>query len=93
MVPQRLRTPDGSDTPGVFRHGRWFLRNSNTTGDGEIMFSFGLAGDLPVVGDWDGNGSDEAGVLRQGKLLARLTTTTGSAEYVAPCFELAAEPR
>jgi hypothetical protein len=51
---------DGIDTIGVFRgnEGRFLLRNKNTGGpldsDFDLDFDFGLPGDLPVAGDWDG---------------------------------------
>ena len=35
--------------------GTWLLRNSNTPGAPDITISYGGAGDVPVVGDWDGN--------------------------------------
>ena len=31
---------------------------------GDIENTFGVAGDVPVTGDWDGDGSDEIGVQR-----------------------------
>jgi N-acetyl-anhydromuramyl-L-alanine amidase AmpD len=42
----------------------WYLRNSNTTGGVDNSFYFGAAGDIPVMGDWDGNGSITPGVFR-----------------------------
>ncbi len=55
---------DGIETPGVFRDGRWFLRNSNTTGAGDFDFWFGSTRDHPVVGDWNNDGADTIGVAR-----------------------------
>jgi hypothetical protein len=40
----------------------WMLRNTNTSGNPDLTFEFGVAGDIPVVGDWDGNGTDTVGV-------------------------------
>jgi len=57
---------NGTDTPGVFRNGVWYLRNTNGPGPADVVFSFGLATDKPVVGDWDGNGKDGVGVFRNG---------------------------
>jgi hypothetical protein len=45
---------DGIDTVAVFRNGAFFLRNSNTSGVSDIAFALGIAGDIPLVGDWDG---------------------------------------
>ena len=35
-------------------------------GPGDIEAHFGQAGDIPVVGDWDGSGADSIGVYRHG---------------------------
>jgi len=45
---------DGIDTIGVYRNGRFLLRNSNDPGFAEIVFSLGNPGDMPIAGDWDG---------------------------------------
>src|SRR5262249_4787535 len=43
----------------------FFLRNTNTLGIGDIeIVGIGQPGDLPVVGDWDGNGTFTVGLLR-----------------------------
>jgi peptidoglycan/xylan/chitin deacetylase (PgdA/CDA1 family) len=55
---------DGVSTPGVFRSGRWLLRNSRSAGTPDLDFWFGTTGDLPVIGDWDGNGTTTVGVVR-----------------------------
>ncbi len=52
------------DTPVVFVNGVWTVRFSLTTGAPDLTFKFGLAGDRPVCGDWDGNGTDSPGVKR-----------------------------
>ena len=53
----------------MFRDGHWTL---DTDGDGRLTdkdasFEFGQKGDLPIVGDFDGDGVDEIGVYRDGK--------------------------
>lgn len=55
-----------NDTIGVFRPSAnsFQLRNSNTAGPADININFGIAGDLPVTGDWDGNGVDDVGIFR-----------------------------
>lgn len=55
-----------NDTIGVFRPSAngFLLRNSNTSGAADLAFGFGLPGDLPVTGDWNGNGVDDAGIFR-----------------------------
>ena len=64
---------DGIDTVGVYRiingSGNWFLSNSpNVSGTTPAVnvpvFAFGLSGQLPVVGDWNGDGLDTVGVFQ-----------------------------
>jgi hypothetical protein len=33
--------------------------------EGDRRFQYGEAGDLPVVGDWDGDGRDDVGLYRR----------------------------
>ena len=47
----------------------WYLDQNNNgqwdgTAGGDISFQFGLPGDVPVVGDWNGNGISKVGVMR-----------------------------
>jgi hypothetical protein len=72
---------NGTDTPGWFYAGKWYLTNANSTGGSFAIFSFGRAGDLPVVGDWDGNGTDTVGVKRGTSWLLRNSNTAGSAHH------------
>jgi len=62
---------DGTDTVGVFRPAtsEWFLTNApninNSSPPIDLTFSpFGVVGDIPVTGDWDGDGIDTIGVWR-----------------------------
>ena len=65
---------DGIDTVGVIRNQPnsvlsqgskwWYLRNSNTTGNGDISFQYGYSNDQQVVGDWNGDGVTTIGVHR-----------------------------
>lgn len=63
---------DGDDTIGLVRHSAcpkcdtWLLRNSNTSGNADITFTYGSGSytELPVVGDWDGNGTYTPALLR-----------------------------
>jgi len=54
------------DTIGVFRpaNNQFLLRNSNSAGPPDKTITFGVAGDLPITGDWDGNGVDDVGIFR-----------------------------
>ncbi len=67
---------DGKPKIGVFRSGSWLL---DYVGDGvwhgcgapadptkDLCFTFGTAGDIPVVGDWNGDGKTNIGIFRNG---------------------------
>jgi hypothetical protein len=52
---------------GVFRSGSWIVDYSGTHLLGAAAtYSYGQAGDIPVIGDWDGDGVRRIGVYRQG---------------------------
>jgi uncharacterized repeat protein (TIGR01451 family) len=65
VIPTRLITD-----VGVYRNGPWFVDwNGNKqwdSTDADHVFSFGLPGDIPVTGDWNGDGRLKAGVYRDG---------------------------
>lgn len=71
---------DGVRTPGVFREGTWYLRNTLAPGAADLVVAFGRAGDRPVVGDWDGDGRTGIGVVRGSTWFLRGTPTSGVAE-------------
>ncbi|RPF25901.1 polysaccharide deacetylase family protein [Georgenia muralis] len=71
---------DGVRTPGVFRAGTWYLRNTLSSGAADLVVAFGRAGDRPVVGDWDGDGRTGIGVVRGSTWFLRGTPTSGVAE-------------
>lgn len=59
---------------GFFNNGRWKWKLSS---DGSTKSDdFGQAGDLPVVGDWNGDGRDDLGVVRAGSWILRIPNTT-----------------
>ena len=52
----------------MYRAGTWFLARSHQA-KGQLptrVVRFGQAGDVPVVGDWDGDGRDSPGLFRAG---------------------------
>lgn len=51
----------------------WYLRDA---GGSTTAFAFGEEGDVPLVGDWDGDGVDTSGVYRPGQ--GRLVVRNGS---------------
>ncbi|MDO9539901.1 MAG: DUF3344 domain-containing protein, partial [Methanocalculus sp.] len=72
---------ESSDLVGVFRDGLFYLASSNTAGGGEInWFTFGISGDTPVVGDWNGDGMDTVGVYRDGLFYLASSNTAGGGE-------------
>ncbi len=73
-------------TSGVFRpsNGAVYLRNSNTTGTADLAFTYGVAGDRPVAGDWNGDRVDSVGIYRNGAFYLRNSNTLGPADLVIP---------
>ena len=74
---------DGDDTIALFVRAarRWQLRNANTTGSPDIVFTYGPTGSIPIAGDWDGNGTSTPGVATRGSNLVwrlRNSNSTGN---------------
>ena len=46
--------------------GTWIRMETDWDLPGDVGFGWGLPGDLPVAGDWNGDGNDEVGVFRNG---------------------------
>jgi hypothetical protein len=76
--------PTAPSTTGVFRpsNGALFLKSQNTAGFADRLLTFGLPGDKPVAGDWDGDGIDTIGVFRGGVFYLRNSNTNGFADLV-----------
>jgi SpoIID/LytB domain protein len=68
---------DGTDTVGVWRSGKVYLRNTKGGGPAEVSFTYGQAGDVPIVGDWNGDGTDTIGVRRGRNFYLRNSNTSG----------------
>ena len=79
---ERYTILTGADTVGVFRpsNGVIFLKNSNSTGYADLALNYGIGGDYPITGDWNGDGIDTIGVYRQGVFYLRNSNTAGNAD-------------
>ncbi len=65
-------------TIGTFRAGQFFLRNENSAGASFTNFYYGAAGDIPIVGDWNGDGIDTIGIFRAGQFFLRNENSAGA---------------
>jgi hypothetical protein len=98
---------NGSKTPGVFRpahstwnsssNNEWILSNDPSGATALPGFYFGVSGDLPIVGDWDGNGTTTVGLFRPagaplnpGTTDAWILTNDPKAKTVLPKFQYGA---
>ena len=81
-------------TTGVFRPGNGvlYLKNSNTHGFADVALNYGLGGDYPLTGDWDGNRTDTIGVYRNGVFYLRNSNTIGFADIVISYGALGDQP-
>jgi Cysteine-rich secretory protein family len=80
---------DGTDTVSIYRpsEGRFYIindlgNNGGGLGSADFSFLFGNPGDVPFVGDFDGDGRDSIGLQREsaGFVYFRNTLTTGAAQ-------------
>lgn len=62
--------------------GRWFLNNDQMAGGPAIEFSWGSTGDIPLVGDWDGDCVHTVGLFRNGKWLLSNQQSGGGSEVI-----------
>lgn len=77
----------GIKTPAVVRgvrHGpagdtalTWYVRQVEGEGLPDLVFDYGQPGDIPVVGDWDGDGVATPGVVRGNRWLLRNSNSAG----------------
>ena len=72
-------TPERGALPANFQDGVWTLGFSlgNEADIEKVEFEFGQAGDIPVMGDWNGDGTWTVGVVRRGRWLLRNENTPG----------------
>ena len=67
---------------GKLAAGAWYLRTTQTTGVADSSLGFGNPGDVPIIGDWNGDGIDGLGVFRNGVWYLRNSLTPGGADMV-----------
>lgn len=75
-TPEPTQCPTGAMVPttvGVVRNGIWYLH-------GIPAFSYGIWGDTPLLGDWNGDGVVTAGVVRNGAFYLKNSNTGGNAD-------------
>lgn len=67
------------ETVGVYRPttGQWIFATENAANAIPFSVGFGQAGDLPVVGNWDGDGRTDIGVFRNGTFHLALLKNIG----------------
>jgi hypothetical protein len=74
--------PNAHTTMGLYRpsDNNFYLRNSNTYGFGEVVFSLGFAapGDVPIAGDWTGDGVTKTGFFNPSDNFFSLATSNAS---------------
>ena len=73
------------DTIGVYRPSSrvFHLRDFNTSGWPNLSLNFGLAGDIPVVGDWNGDKVSTIGVWRPSARIFYLKNVNSNAAPIA----------
>ncbi|MFH1331637.1 MAG: L,D-transpeptidase family protein [Actinomycetota bacterium] len=85
-VEAEVVVTSGAYSVGLFdpAGGMWFLRDG--TGHTTRLESFGGSGDIPLMGDWDGDGVDTPGLYRpgEGRLVIRNGTEPISFVYAIP---------
>ena len=64
--------------PGGLPLLRWKLKDRNQAGAPDRTFLYGQQGDLPVVGDWDGDGTASIGMAFAAVMSLRLAALTAA---------------
>ena len=59
----------------------WYLRQVEGPGDPDLVVEYGRPGDIPIIGDWNGNGVHTIGIVRGNRWLLRDSNSSGPADY------------
>jgi hypothetical protein len=85
LIGERALNPE---TAGLYvpASGAFFLRNSNTPGDADIVFSYGAGGSgtIVIMGDWNGDGVETPGLYdtTTGAFFLKNSNGSGAADLV-----------
>jgi hypothetical protein len=85
LVPVSAQaSPGHPDHAAVVRvadgHLTWLIRSGPGGGNADVVFTYGIAGDIPVWGDWNNDGVKTPGVFRDGTWLLKDTRSGGNAD-------------
>jgi hypothetical protein len=58
----------------------WYIRQTEGQGQPDLIFDYGLPGDIPIAGDWNGDGISTVGVVRGNLWLLRNSNSPGPAD-------------
>jgi hypothetical protein len=64
----------------IYRNGTFYLKNGLYGGNANVTAAFGIATDIPVMCDWNGNGTKTVGVYRNGTFFLKNSNTGGNAD-------------
>ena len=59
----------------------WLIRQVEGPGEPDLVLEYGRPGDIPVVGDWNGNGVHTVGVVRGNRWLLKNSNKPGAADH------------
>ncbi len=76
-------TPERGALPATFNDGVWVIGYELGSRDdvAKASFTFGQTGDIPVMGDWNGDGHHTIGVVRGNRWLLRNDNSAGPPDF------------